>query len=141
VRYITYGLGDRIYASELLSVKEIVLREDLRSIPGAQPWLLGVMALRGQLLPVIDLGLRLQASPSKGDKILVLDSERPVGFLVDDVRNIEDVEELKSLPMELPEEVKRFLVGSFLHDDDDIVLVLDLKKVLTNEELSQVTAP
>jgi len=140
VRYITYNLGDRIYASELLSVKEIVLKEDLRSIPGAQPWLLGVMALRGQLLPVIDLGLRLQANPSNGDKILVLDSERPVGFLVDNVRNIEDVEELKPLPMELPEEVKRFLVGSFLHDTD-IVLVLDLKEVLTNEELSQVTAP
>jgi len=140
VRYITYDLGDRIYASELLSVKEIVLKEDLRSIPGAQPWLLGVMALRGQLLPVIDLGLRLQANASKGDKILVLDSERPVGFLVDNVRNIEDVEELKPLPLELPEEVKRFLVGSFLHDSD-IVLVLDLKKVLTDEELSEVTAP
>jgi len=140
VRYITYDLGDRIYASELLSVKEIVLKEDLRSIPGAQPWLLGVMALRGQLLPVIDLGLRLQANPSQGDKILVLDSERPVGFLVDNVRNIEDVEELKPLPLELPEEVKRFLVGSFLHDSD-IVLVLDLKKVLTHEELSELTAP
>lgn len=140
MRYITYDLGDRIYASELLSVKEIVLKEDLRSIPGAQPWLLGVMALRGQLLPVIDLGLRLQANPSQGDKILVLDSERPVGFLVDNVRNIEDVEELKPLPLELPEEVERFLVGSFLHDSD-IVLVLDLKKVLTHEELSEVTAP
>jgi chemotaxis signal transduction protein len=140
VRYITYDLGDRIYASELLSVKEIVLKEDLRSIPGAQPWLLGVMALRGQLLPVIDLGLRLQANPSQGDKILVLDSERPVGFLVDNVRNIEDVEELKPLPLELPEEVERFLVGSFLHNND-IVLVLDLKKVLTHEELSEVTAP
>jgi len=140
VRYITYDLGDRIYASELLSVKEIVLKEDLRSIPGAQPWLLGVMALRGQLLPIIDLGLRLQANPSKGDKILVLDSERPVGFLVDNVRNIEDVAELKPLPMELPEEVKRFLVGSFLHNGD-IVLVLDLKKVLTDEELTQVTVP
>ena len=140
MRYITYDLGDRVYASELLSVKEIVLKEELRTIPGAQPWLLGVMALRGQLLPVVDLGLRLQGKPSQGDKVLVLDSERPVGFLVDDVRNIEDVEELKPLPLELPEEVKRFLVGSFLHDSD-IVLVLDLKKVLTDEELSEVTAP
>jgi len=140
VRYITYDLSDRLYASELLSVKEIVLKEDLRAIPDAQPWLLGVMALRGQLLPIIDLGLRLQANPSKGDKILVLDSERPVGFLVDNVRNIEDVAELKPLPMELPEEVKRFLVGSFLHNGD-IVLVLDLKKVLTEQELSEVTAP
>ncbi len=49
MRYITYDLGERVYASELLSVKEIVLKEELRSIPGAQPWLLGVMAFRGQL--------------------------------------------------------------------------------------------
>jgi len=140
VRYITYDLGDRVYASELLSVKEIVLKEELRSIPGAQPWLLGVMALRGQLLPVIDLGFRLQGRPSQGDKVLVLDSERPVGFLVDDVRNIEDVGELKPLPLELPDNVKRFLVGSFFHGGD-IVLVLDLKKVLTEQELSEVTAP
>jgi len=140
VRYITYDLGERVYASELLSVKEIVLKEELRSIPGAQPWLLGVMALRGQLLPVIDLGLRLQGKPSQGDKVLVLDSERPVGFLVDHVRNIEDVAELKPLPLELPDNIKRFLVGSFLHGGD-IVLVLDLKKVLTEQELSEVTAP
>lgn len=140
MRYITYDLGDRAYASELLSVKEIVLKEELRSIPGAQPWLLGVMALRGQLLPVIDLGLRLQGKPSQGDKVLVLDSERPVGFLVDHVRNIEDVAELKALPLELPDNVKRFLVGSFLHGED-IVLVLDLNKVLTEQELSEVTAP
>lgn len=140
MRYITYDLGDRVYASELLSVKEIVLKEELRSIPGAQPWLLGVMALRGQLLPVIDLGLRLQGEPSQGDKVLVLDSERPVGFLVDHVRNIEDVAELKPLPLELSDNVKRFLVGSFLHGED-IVLVLDLNKVLTEQELSEVTAP
>ena len=140
MRYITYDLGDRVYASELLSVKEIVLKEELRTIPGAQPWLLGVMALRGQLLPVVDLGLRLQGKPSQGDKVLVLDSERPVGFLVDHVRNIEDVAELKPLPLELPDNVKRFLVGSFLHGED-IVLVLDLKKVLTEQELSEVTAP
>ncbi len=140
MRYITYDLGERVYASELLSVKEIVLKEELRSIPGAQPWLLGVMALRGQLLPVIDLGLRLQGKPSQGDKVLVLDSERPVGFLVDHVRNIEDVAELKPLPLELPDNVKRFLVGSFFHGGD-IVLVLDLKKVLTEQELSEVTAP
>lgn len=140
MRYITYDLGDRVHASELLSVKEIVLKEELRSIPGAQPWLLGVMALRGQLLPVIDLGLRLQGEPSQGEKVLVLDSELPVGFLVDDVRNIEDVAELKALPLELPDNVKRFLVGSFLHGED-IVLVLDLNKVLTEQELSEVTAP
>ena len=140
MRYITYDLGERVYASELLSVKEIVLKEELRSIPGAQPWLLGVMALRGQLLPVIDLGLRLQGKPSQGDKVLGLDSERPVGFLVDHVRNIEDVAELKPLPLELPDNVKRFLVGSFFHGGD-IVLVLDLKKVLTEQELSEVTAP
>ena len=140
MRYITYDLGERVYASELLSVKEIVLKEELRSIPGAQPWLLGVMALRGQLLPVIDLGLRLQGKPSQGDKVLVLDSERPVGFLVDNVRNIEDVAELKPLPLELSDNVKRFLVGSFLHGED-IVLVLDLNKVLTEQELSEVTAP
>jgi len=91
-------------------------------------------------LPVVDLGLRLQGKPSQGDKVLVLDSERPVGFLVDDVRNIEDVAELKPLPLELPDNVKRFLVGSFLHGED-IVLVLDLKKVLTEQELSEVTAP
>lgn len=140
MRYITYDLGKRVYASELLSVKEIVLKEELRSIPGAQPWLLGVMALRGQLLPVVDLGLRLQGKPSQGDKVLVLDSERPVGFLVDHVRNIEDVAELKPLPLELSDNVKRFLVGSFLHGED-IVLVLDLNKVLTEQELSEVTAP
>ncbi|WP_018963872.1 chemotaxis protein CheW [Coprothermobacter platensis] len=140
MRYITYELGDRVFASELLSIKEIVLKQELRPIPGSQEWLLGVMALRGQLLPVVDLGLRLQGKSSEGDKILVMDGERLVGFLVDDVKTIEDVADLKPLPAELPENVRRFLTGSFLQNDS-IVLVLDLSKVLSEQELSQVTVP
>jgi purine-binding chemotaxis protein CheW len=139
MRYITYELGGRIYASELLSIKEIVLKGELRKIPGSQPWLIGVMALRGELLPVVDLGLRLQNTPSQGDKVLVLDSDKLVGFLVDDVKTIEEVDELKALPDELPSDVRRFLTGSFIKNDD-IVLVLDLSRVLTDKEMLEVTA-
>lgn len=137
MRYITYTVGGRKYASELLSIREVVLKQAIRPVPGGPEWLLGVMALRGELVPVVDLGLRLKESKGQGSKVLILDAEKPVGFLVDDIKTIEQVEELKPIPLDLPEEVRRYLTGSFLVGEE-IALVLELGKVLREEELSEV---
>ncbi len=70
-------------------VREVSSRPRLTRVPGARTWLLGVANLRGNLLPVTDLGALLGQSPApdgREQRVLVLNADgMPAGFLVDEV--------------------------------------------------------
>ncbi|RJS15286.1 chemotaxis protein CheW [Corallococcus sp. H22C18031201] len=100
--YLSFLLEDECYAVPLLAVREICKVPPLTEIPRAEPWLLGVMNLRGELLPVYDVKLRLrlaevparvagpEALPApRAARILVLKTEEgPAGVWVDSVQGV-----------------------------------------------------
>ncbi|MAA75090.1 MAG: chemotaxis protein CheW [Salinisphaeraceae bacterium] len=87
------GLGFRLrehwYLAPRPDVREVLPPPDFTRVPGSKPWLLGVANVRGDLLPIIDLGLLLgqgEIQASDTLRVVVLnDEEVPAGFLVDDV--------------------------------------------------------
>ncbi len=58
-RWLRLRCGDQVYGVELLKIREVVLPTPLLPVRGAAPALAGIMNLRGQVVPVIDLGLQL----------------------------------------------------------------------------------
>jgi purine-binding chemotaxis protein CheW len=58
-RWLRLRCGSQIYGLELLKIREVVLPAPLLPVRGASPCLAGLMNLRGQVVPVIDLGLQL----------------------------------------------------------------------------------
>lgn len=58
-RWLRLRCGAQAYAIELLKIREVVLPAPLLALRGAAPCLVGVMNLRGQVVPVVDLGLQL----------------------------------------------------------------------------------
>lgn len=87
------GLGFRLRDDWFLAprpdVSEVLSPPEYTRVPGAKPWLLGIANVRGDLLPIIDLGLLLglpEIQVSSTLRVIVLnDEEVPAGFLVDDV--------------------------------------------------------
>lgn len=61
-RGVGYRVGKRHLVSDFREVVEIVPMPPITPVPGAQPWLLGVGNLRGNLFPVVDLKYFLEAS-------------------------------------------------------------------------------
>lgn len=96
-RWLRMRCGSQAYALELLKVQEVVLPVPLLPLRGTAPAMLGIMNLRGQVVPVMDLGLHLGAAAAEDDaqtRIVVLEEDgETIGLrvsAVEDVANLTD---------------------------------------------------
>lgn len=96
-RWLRLRCGVQAYALELLKVQEVVLPVPLLPLRGTSPAMLGIMNLRGQVVPVMDLGIHLGSGPADNDpntRIVVLEENGETMGLrvsaVEDVANLTD---------------------------------------------------
>ncbi len=100
---LVFGLDDSAYAVPVERVREIVRMKSLTRIPRAPEWILGVVALRGEVVEVVDLRRRLglgSSSPNGSHRIIVLhgDADRVTGMLVDSVSEVYRVRDDAVMP-------------------------------------------
>ncbi len=91
-RYLVFGVGGRLYGCEIDVVREIVPFRRCTRLPGAPPYVCGLINLRGTVVTVIDLGLRLGFAPvdrNDGSVILAEHAGRLVGLGVDEMRDVQ----------------------------------------------------
>lgn len=85
-------MGGRIYGCAIAAVREIVPFRRCTRLPGAPPYVCGLINLRGTIVTVLDLGLRLGGEPvnrTEGSVILVEQGARVVGLGVDELRDVQ----------------------------------------------------
>ena len=91
-QYVTLSLDDQEYGVGISMVNEIIRAVKPTCVPLASPWMLGVINLRGHLIPVIDLRLRMGMQPCESTsrtRIVVLQiNDRRVGLRVDSVAEV-----------------------------------------------------
>jgi purine-binding chemotaxis protein CheW len=93
---VVFRLGVEEYALTISEVQEIIRYVTPRSVASDADWILGVISLRGRIIPVCDLAVRLGVA--RGDsptmKIIVVESgDHTVGLVVEDVTEVLTVEE------------------------------------------------
>lgn len=100
---LVFGLDDGLYAIAVERVREIVRYRELTAVPRSPDWMLGVIALRGEVVEVVDLRRRLGLPAGETDRssrIIVLhgDAERVTGILVDSVSVVHRASEENMMP-------------------------------------------
>lgn len=89
---VVFALGGEEYALDIEQVHEIVRYAEPRRIAGSDPAARGVISVRGMIVPLFDLAVRLDLRPSPiadGTRVIVMDSgEEIVGAIVDQVREV-----------------------------------------------------
>ena len=92
VQWLTFRLRDGDYALDVADVVEVLSMVMLAYLPGAPPWLIGMLNLRGQVLPVLDLRLRLgftaPALALDTPIIVARTGDRLAGLIVDEVCDV-----------------------------------------------------
>ncbi|MGB0682168.1 MAG: chemotaxis protein CheW [Magnetovibrionaceae bacterium] len=126
---IAFTLGDDIYGIDILSVREIRVWSETTELPNAPAYVMGVINLRGIIVPVFDLRARFgkgATEPSKRHVVIVVAlEERMIGILVDAVSDIIEFQpsDLRPVPeMEFGRE-STFLNGLVTVDGNMIALV------------------
>ncbi len=105
-RYITFSINAEIYAIEVLKIQEVIYIPEITRVPGAPPFVSGVINLRGILLTIVDTSMEFGLSRKPNARytrivVVNLGRDERVGLLVDDVSevvslNLEDREPLPS---------------------------------------------
>ena len=94
-RYLTFFLGDEEYGLEIKFVKEIIKVLQITAVPHSENYLLGVINLRGKVVPIMDLGLKVSlpmCQPTDRSCIVVIEYEHElVGVLVDAISEVVDI--------------------------------------------------
>lgn len=92
---ISFWMGPEEYALDLLEVKEILRYQPPTCVPRTKPFILGVISVRGEVLPVLDLMARMGLGHSKANdttRILVVEREgERYGLTVDSISGVEEL--------------------------------------------------
>jgi len=100
---VIFSLGSAEYALPITRVQEIIRYTEPRSVASQTPWVRGVINLRGKIVPVCDLALRLGLPTEREEsaKIVIVETEiGTAGVIVDDVEEVLTVEDeqLEAVP-------------------------------------------
>lgn len=149
-QYLTFPVAGMEYAIDLLRVREIIAYETARRVPGTPAYLRGVVRLRGAALPVVDLGAKLslpEAVVAKEACVLVVDGlyeGAPVamGFMVESVGQVLDLasSSVQAPPPFGPGARVDYVVG-VAQSGPGFVLIVDLDRILSSEELFDAVSP
>ena len=139
---ITFTLGRETYGVEVTKVREILTYPKVTELPNASAWVKGVINLRGEVTPIIDLRMRFNTSetPEYGERTIVLAARtadnRMVGMVVDSVQDMETIEwETMVPPPEMGTTVGSENLKGLIKTDNRMIVILDIEKVLDKKEL------
>ena len=134
IEMLAFRLGDEEYAVMIDAVKEVLKLRELTPVPNAPDYVLGVMALRGLVLPVIDLCKRLGLPAAEQDErsriIVVSVNDEDAGIHVDRVTGVIRIspDAVRPTP-ETIEHGEEFLRG-IARKEDRLYILLDIEKAV-----------
>lgn len=140
-RYLLFKVGDEVYGTPLLGVREVVEPQACKKMPNTVKYFKGLINIRGEIVGVIDLRTRFSQDDSDAGKaLIVFDTEAgAVGALVDQVDSVIAIQEnvIEKNPNVGSVVPIDYVVG-IAKLNDMLVSLIDLNKTLGNEELSQL---
>lgn len=146
-QYVLFGLCDEEYGLPIARVQSIIRYEQPTPVPHAPQGIEGVFNLRGQVLPLIDLGWRLRGepiTPTAASRIIVAESAAgSIGLAVDLVHEVAnlDSDEIRPAPeAAVASDMAEAFVG-VVNYEDRLIILLDPDKALPKPVIGVGGAP
>jgi len=139
-QFLTFRLGGEEYGVGILTVREIRGWSPVTAIPHAPAWLLGVINLRGVLVPIIDLRVKFKLERADFNEftvVIILNvGERVVGIVVDAVSDVITLAsaDIKSAP-HLGNQADTSHILGFGTLDQRMRILMDVERLLASADL------
>jgi purine-binding chemotaxis protein CheW len=145
MQLVGFMIGKELFGVNILMVQEIIRAAPITAVPNSPDFVEGVINLRGNIIPVIELRKRLGfATPEvnmKDSWILILDIEgRITGFIVDSVTEVLKIQESTIEPP--PDIVVAGLESQYIRGvceiDEKLLILLEFNRILLVEEIKKL---
>ncbi len=141
--YLTFAIDTQVYGIDILSVREIRAWTDVTNLPNTPEFVRGIINLRGTIVPIYDLRVRLGGGITKPTRmhvvIVVVAANGTFGLLVDSVSDILSIEdrELQGVPETDASSDYRFL-AAIAAREERMVSIIDLDSLVTGQAAAQL---
>lgn len=136
---VLFSLGREVYGISITQVKEIIQYRDATKLPNTPAYIEGIVSLRGKIIPVVDLALRLELSTTKADDkraIIIETAGREIGIVVDEVT---EVIRLQDSAIELaPMATENSYIRGIGKEGNRLLILLDVDKLFGEEEMREL---
>ncbi|MGE4294628.1 MAG: chemotaxis protein CheW [Campylobacterales bacterium] len=144
-RYLTFVLEEEQYGVEILRVKEIIGYQPPTHIPRTPAYVLGVLNLRGSIIPVIDLRAKLEMARREPDEqtaiIISTLHETSIGFVVDRVQEVASIAEGEiGEPPQFGGQIDTTFLSGVAKSEKRVIMLLDLERIFDATEAKRLEA-
>lgn len=142
---VVFNIGNESYGVEIDSVESIIKMQDITKLPHAPEFVEGVTNLRGSVVPIVDLRKRFGlefAEPTRDTRIMIINMGGSlVGMVVDSVTQVVRIsEDAIEPPPQMSVTANSVFIKGIAKYDNMLIILLDLKKVLSNEERDRLAS-
>ena len=143
IQMLTFSIDNVSYGVNVHQVREVKNFEGVTPVPYAPDYVKGVTNLRGEVIPVIDLRKRFGMPARKGNDengiMVIVQDKHPIGVMVDSVMEVLTLpkESIESNSESLISDRSQAVLGVAKHDKE-LIILLDLMKVVVKNELENV---
>jgi purine-binding chemotaxis protein CheW len=146
-KYIIFTLAGKQFGVHIKQTREILSSKELTLVPESPDYIAGLIDLRGMVVPVVDLQLRLNitkeanSQPENSGVIIIVElDDLTAGMMVEEVKEIKELhqEEIAELPKLAQKIDRKYIAGVGRTEGAELLMLLDLKQVLSAEEMNQL---
>lgn len=149
IQLVTFQLGEELYGIDIMGVKEIVKIQEIRSIPSAPYYVEGILNLRRQIIPIINLHKRFhlhQFAENIGEEdfdggfIILNIGGNNVGIIIDRIARVVSINEtdIKPPPQMLSGIGTEYIRGVIKRESSGYVIMLDIDRLFDPKELQRI---
>ncbi len=136
-RYLVYRIKDELYASPLLDFKEVIEYIKPKLVPNMPSCFSGMINLRGLIMGVIDLRLKLgvhEVNPLKSSMLICETEVGPLAAVIDKVEFVVYVTPSDIQDLKIEGKVQIDCLKGFLQHQDNLITIIDIKKFVSSIE-------
>ena len=147
-KYLTFKLDQEEFAIEILKVNQIIRLQEIFSVPRTPPFVRGMINLRGTIIPIIDLRIKLAMAGRIDTErscivVIQLDQMREmvnVGVVIDEVREVIEISaaDIEETP-EFGAGIDTAFITGIAKTGRSVKILLDIGKVLAASEIATIT--
>jgi len=147
-RFLTLTLGEELFAIDIFSVREILDYTDITRIPQTPEYMRGVVNVRGNAVPVVDLRMKFglgRVERTLNTRIVIVEIKKDdtlsvMGALADSVKEVLELETDRiDPPPRMGAAVRADFIRGIGKHGDRFLLVLDVDKVFSSDEIQDLS--
>lgn len=147
ISYLSFSLGKEHFALNVGWVVNILEMQSITKVPKAPDYILGIINLRGEVMPVVDTNIKLglgKTAVTGNTCILVIEtdisgSQVKFGILVDAVQEVLEIEDKDILPSpSIGDKYETELISGLVEEEAHFIMIIDINKLLAFNEVLDI---